>query len=129
MQGFTRFFLILTALTFILVGVNTFRDPATALQLMEIRIDNVTALNELRANYGGMMLAIGLLLVYAAFAEWLTRPALLMVAALCAGLATARAIGFVLDGLPNQAVQLFFVLESVGAVVATFLFARRPQPA
>lgn len=129
MPGFTKLFLLLCGVAFILIGVNTFHDPLAAMAPVELNINSVSALNELRANYGGMQIGVGLLLLAGFRVPALTRPVLLAQALLVGGLAWGRIISIAIDGMPGTFVQGLLVLESVIAVVSLLLFLRKPKVA
>jgi hypothetical protein len=127
MTRLTHLFLLLSGVSFILIGANTFHDPVSAMAGVELGVDSVNALNEVRANYGGMQIGIGLLLISALFISWLTRPALLTLALLTGGLVIGRLVSMAFDGLPNQTIQVLFGLESITAIMASFLFFQQTR--
>ncbi|MDP2226931.1 MAG: DUF4345 family protein, partial [Moraxellaceae bacterium] len=77
MSVLTKPFLLLCGISFILIGFNTFRDPVAAMALVDLSVSSVSALNEIRANYGGMQIGIGLLLLAGFRLPSLAAPALL----------------------------------------------------
>ena len=105
MTRLTQLFLLLSGMGFILIGVNTFRDPVAAMAGVELGVQSINALNEVRANYGGMQMGIGLLLVSAALMTWLTRPALLALSLVTGGLVVGRLMSIMIDGTPNSTVR------------------------
>lgn len=120
----TRCFLLVSALGFLLIGINTFRDPLAALAGVELAVNTVSALNELRANYGGLQIGMSLLLLTGLLQPAMTRPALLAQTLLVGGLAIGRVVSIALDGPPNATVQGLLVLESVTALLSLALYAR-----
>ena len=127
MTRLTRLFLLLSGLVFILIGVNTFRDPVAAMAGVELGVQSINALNEVRANYGGMQMGIGLLLVSAALMTWLTRPALLALSLVTGGLVVGRLMSIMIDGTPNSTVQALLGLEFFTTAIAIFLFTQQPN--
>ena len=127
MTRLTQLFLLLSGLVFILIGVNTFRDPVAAMAGVELGVQSINALNEVRANYGGMQMGIGLLLVSAALMTWLTRPALLALSLVTGGLVVGRLMSIMIDGMPNSTVQALLGLEFFTTVIAIFLFTQQPN--
>lgn len=125
MTRLTQLFLLLSGLGFILIGVNTFRDPVAAMAGVELGVQSINALNEVRANYGGMQMGIGLLLVSAALMTWLTRPALLALSLVTGGLVIGRLMSVMIDGMPNSTVQALLGLEFFTTVIAIFLFTQQ----
>lgn len=119
-----QLFLLVTGVSFVLIGLNTFHDPLAAMAPVELAINTVSAMNELRANYGGLQIGLGLLLLAGVFRAALTRPALLAQALIVGGLACGRLISIALDGLPNNFIQSLVVLESVIALTSLALYCR-----
>lgn len=126
MTAFARFYLAVSALAFVLIGLNTFHDPVAAMAGLELQPRSVSALNEVRANYGGLQITIGLVLLAGVLkAAWL-RPALWVSAAVTGGLVAGRVVSIALDGMPNKAVTGFFCLEIVAGMIALALLSRLP---
>jgi hypothetical protein len=125
MTRLTQLFLLLSGLGFILIGVNTFRDPVAAMAGVELGVQSINALNEVRANYGGMQMGVGLLLISAALMTWLTRPALLALSLVTGGLVVGRLMSVMIDGMPNSTVQALLGLEFFTTVIAIFLFTQQ----
>lgn len=125
MTRLTQLFLLLSGMGFILIGVNTFRDPIAAMAGVELGVQSINALNEVRANYGGMQMGIGLLLISAALMTWLTRPALLALSLVTGGLVIGRLMSVMIDGMPNSTVQALLGLEFFTTVIAIFLFTQQ----
>ena len=86
MMRLTQIFLLLSGIGFMLIGINTFRDPIAAMAGVELGVQSINALNEVRANYGGMQMGIGILLFSAALLQWLSRSALLALSLITGGL-------------------------------------------
>ncbi|MGZ5202837.1 MAG: DUF4345 domain-containing protein [Telluria sp.] len=128
MSTFARIYLGVSALAFVLIGLNTFHDPAAAVAGLELRPATVSALNEVRANYGGLQITIGLVLLAGVLSSAWLRPALWVNAAVTGGLIAGRIVSIALDGMPNRAVTGFFVLEIVAALIALALLWRLPRP-
>ena len=112
-----------------LIGVNTFRDPVAAMAGVELGVQSINALNEVRANYGGMQIGIGILLFSAGLLSWLSRPALLALSLITGGLVVGRIVSMVLDGMPNTTVQALLILEFLTTIAAIFLFFRHTKNA
>lgn len=128
MPIFARVYLALSALAFVFIGLNTFHDPHAAMAGLELQPASVSAFNEVRANYGGLQITIGLLLLAGArWAAWL-RPSLWVSAAVTGGLVAGRIASIALDGLPNSIVVGFFGLEMTSALIALVLLWRLPKP-
>ena len=122
MMRLTQIFLLLSGIGFMLIGINTFRDPIAAMAGVELGVQSINALNEVRANYGGMQMGIGILLFSAALLQWLSRSALLALSLITGGLVVGRLVSIMLDGMPNTTVQALLILEFVTTVAAIYLF-------
>lgn len=127
MEKLTQCFLLICGISFLLIGTNTFHDPLAAMAPVELNINTVSALNELRATYGGLQIGMGLFLLAGIACKSMTRPALLAQALIVGGLASGRLISIALDGQPNAFVQGLIVLESVTALLSLALFLRHPK--
>ena len=76
---------------------------------------------DMRATYGGMSVAVGILLiVLGGRAEWGSRG-LLASAIVLRGMAGGRVIGMVLDGSPNMLMYLYLAGELMFAALALIL--------
>lgn len=116
-----RALLAATALVFLGVAVGSLLVPHEMAAGLGYRLDNVDALNEFRAVYVGMWLAMAALLVLAL--RRVEEPLLGDVAALLIlGQTLGRLISLVLDGAPSARIWPMFVLEAAGA--AALLFVR-----
>ncbi|MFU5003742.1 DUF4345 domain-containing protein [Pseudomonas paraeruginosa] len=121
----TRVFLAISALVFFYIGVYVFYDPFVGMVGTELQPLSVSAFNEVRANYGGLQIAIGLLLLVGTFScEW-QRPALLVSIAVTGGLVSGRLISISIDGLPNAFTTGLVWLEATSTIIATLLLWRR----
>ena len=129
MMRLTQMFLLLSGIGFMLIGINTFRDPIAAMAGVELGIQSINALNEVRANYGGMQMGIGILLFSAALLQWLSRSALLALSLITGGLVVGRFVSMMLDGMPNTTVQALLILEFVTTVAAIYLFFQHTKNA
>ncbi|WP_068860057.1 DUF4345 domain-containing protein [Perlucidibaca aquatica] len=129
MEKFTQGFLLLCGLSFLLIGANTFYDPLAAMAPVELNINTVSALNELRANYGGLQIGMGLFLLAGLCCKTYLRPALLAQALIVGGLVTGRLISVAIDGQPNAFIQGLIVLESITTLLSWVLFNRLSKAA
>jgi hypothetical protein len=129
MMRLTQIFLLLSGIGFMLIGINTFRDPIAAMAGVELGVQSINALNEVRANYGGMQMGIGILLFSAALLQWLSRSALLALSLITGGLVVGRLVSIMLDGMPNTTVQALLILEFVTTVAAIYLFFQHTKNA
>jgi hypothetical protein len=119
-----KIFLILVGAVFVGLGTYNLVLPVAAISIFEIALVEVSSLNEIRANYGGMHLFLGLFFLYGALASRFRDAALLVVAVFTGGLVLGRLASLMLDGTPNEAIWALLILESVGCVFAALLFLR-----
>ena len=129
MLTFTRVFLALSALAFLLIGLNTFHDPVAAMAGIDLVPASASALNEVRANYGSLQIAFGALLLAGALSASFLRPALWIYFAICGGLVAGRIVGLVVDGVPNHVILTLMATEVVTALVSALLLWRLPRAA
>lgn len=124
MRRFDQLFLGIVATVFLGLGTINLFFPVAGMAGFEVQISSVSALNEIRANYGGMHFALGLLFLSGALVRALRVSTLLVVALFTAGLVLGRLVSLVLDGIPNLFVLGLFALEALGCAVATVLYTR-----
>lgn len=124
MRRFDQVFLGIVATVFLGLGTINLFFPVAGMAAFEVQISSVSALNEIRANYGGMHFALGLLFLSGALVRALRVSTLLVVALFTAGLVLGRLVSLVLDGIPNLFVLGLFALEALGCAVATVLYTR-----
>jgi hypothetical protein len=110
--------LVIAAIFYVAFGLAALPGPGMLLGWLGIETRAVQVMNEIRASYGGLYLAIGLLLFVCARNAELTRAGLLVVAVWMAGLAGARIFSVVLDGMPPLLSQLSFASEVVMSALA-----------
>src|SRR5512147_3016183 len=97
-----RIVLALSTLIWLPYGVWCFFDPGFLAGAAGVAFQSPTGSTELRAMYGGLQTAIGLLALAGALRAPLRRPALLTLGCLAAGLALARLGGVMLDGAASS---------------------------
>ena len=123
-----RIFLSLSALIWLPYGLYCFASPGALAEMFGVAASTPTGATDLRATYGGLTTALGVLaLLGAVSAEW-RRHALVTLGTACAGFGVARLGGVALDGgLTAYTVQAL-VLEFVTLGFAIWLL-RRPAEA
>jgi hypothetical protein len=122
-----RAFLVLVALNFVGVGGYNLLFPAQGMAGFELSLGSPSSLNEIRANYGGMHLLLGLFFLSGALRAEARRSALLLAAIFTGGLVGGRIVSLVLDGSPNGFVWRLLALEAAGCAAA-FALWRRSRP-
>lgn len=124
----TRIFLVLSALVWLPYGIFCFFQPGYLAEAAGVTIGSTTGSIEIRAMYGGLQAAIGVLAVLAIFrADWV-RPALVLLLFLPAGLGTARLLGAALDGELSAYTGFTLVFEFTSVTVAAWLLRSGPTP-
>ena len=117
----SRLFLSMSAIAFLLIGLNTLYDPVAAMTAIELQPTSISATNEIRANYWGMHLAFALIMLTGAIAASARRPALWMSFSITFGLVVGRLISLLLDGMPNATADFLLALEIVSTAGAAGL--------
>jgi len=121
----TKTYLLISGLIIILVGGFISLTPNEYLASMNVQsgmdlsgsIDNnrgnsVSLLSDLRAM-GGLMIVIGLYVFMAAFREDLMKSTILVSAIFYNVFVVFRALGFMLDGMPQSEIMMAFVIELI----------------
>lgn len=115
----------LNALFFSLYGLLFFFVPETLLFWVTGSTANTTsAMIDTRATYGGMSLAIGLLLFYFSMKVVYEKLGLVFVILIMGNMAFGRSLGILLDGNPNPVMWLFLVGELVTLIISAVLLTR-----
>jgi hypothetical protein len=127
---FVRWVLGILAVVFLLLGVACIFVPRMMIGAMDIQAEPGKALADIRAVYGGLDLAIGILLaVCFVRKEWATGLAIGTLVCTC--IFGGRLVGIIWD--PAQDILTFglFASEVLGAVLAAvaWFLARQPEPA
>ena len=117
----SRGFVALNALLFIGLGLRALSEPAAHMAPFDLLAPSAAMLGEIRANYGGMHLAMGVLFLFGAWLEQWRRPALILIAAFCGGLVLGRLVSIGAEGWPNPFVTQLLVVEVVATAIAVAL--------
>jgi GNAT superfamily N-acetyltransferase len=124
-MGFARVVLAASALPFIAIGAAFLLAPHALAERVGVALSSATADNDIRAVYGGLQLACGVLLALASRAsDSLVRAGLAAQLVLYGGLAGARVVSFAFAGAPSA---LGFALHAgeIGALVFGAIAWRR----
>lgn len=115
-----RIFLALMGLGFIGLGLNGLLNPIAHLAPYGLDYQAPAWIGEIRANYGGMHIGIGLLTGLGAMrSQWL-QSALAVQLVFLGGLAIGRTASVFIDGFPPTFALSFIAIEWVGAGLALF---------
>ena len=117
-------FLGLSALVWFPYGLYCFFAPGALAASAGVTFTSATGATELRAMYGGLQAALGLLAFAAMQRPALTRPALVTLATVTAGLGSARLLGAVIDGAWSGYTLMGLVFEAGSVAWATALLRR-----
>lgn len=123
-----RAFLALNAVLFLGFGVLTFFNPAGLFIAEGLSLDDISSslMYELRSNYGGVNIGIGLACAVALFRPALHRPALYLLLGFTGGYALGRVLSLPFDGVPSLNLIGYAFYEIITATIA-FLLLRSTQ--
>ncbi len=121
-----RIFLGLSALLWLPYGIACFLNPGSLALGAGVAASSATGSTELRAMYGGLQAAIGLLAGAGALRPALARHALVTLAFVCGGLGVARLGGAALDGGFTQYTGMALGLEFGTLALTGWLLSRSP---
>jgi hypothetical protein len=120
-------FLGLCALLWLPYGVLCFFRPGYLAEVAGVTAASVTATVELRAMYGGLQAALGLLAALAVVRPTLRRPALVALAFLSAGLGSSRLLAAGAAGEVSGYTGFALVLELGSASIAAWCLTREAR--
>ena len=119
-----RGILFATALILAVIGIGFLWSPAGWAKSIEVIAETAMARTDIRATYGGFVLAAGVFLALCGFRiEWL-RPGLIACGIIYAGFASGRLLGIVLERQASPLMAFFLVVEIFGAALSFYAFSR-----
>lgn len=122
---FEKILVQLTAVFFLVYGLLFALSPGSLSSMVTGGVPATTSgLIDMRATYGGMSIAVGILMLLLANNQSTLRLGLLSVIVVLLGMALARTIGIVVDGAPNNLMYVYLVAELVPSLVALKLYLR-----
>ena len=124
-----RVFLAVSALIWLPYGLYCFFSPGMLAEAAGVEAISTTGTIELRAMYGGLQAALGVLAGVAFFRPGFARPALVTFAFVGGGLFRARLGGALLGAEFSSYTVMGLVLEILTAAFATRLLAGQPAGA
>ena len=122
LEKFARGYLWLAAVVFIGLGIALMIWPTEILARVEVKCETPTAFADIRADYGGCILGVGLFLIWCAAQRQFIRAGLLCVALIFSGYAIGRLLSLVIDGTPNPIIFILIAVELIGALAALALY-------
>ena len=120
-----RIFLGLMALAFCKVGIEAMIDPQAVVGQVGITLDNPSALSSIRAVYGGMHFAFGLLCFWSLLKQ--PAPALWLIVLYTSGFLAGRSASLFIDGAPNAFVTTWFGTEAFSLLASSVLLVLLQQ--
>ena len=118
-----RLVLLLSGAAFLAVGLPFLVDPASTAARVDLTLSSALADNDVRAVYGGLQAALGVLLVAAATAPSAASAALVLQQVSFGGLVLGRAASWLAVGPPGPLGVALLAAELVG--LAAGAIARR----
>jgi hypothetical protein len=122
-----RIFLALYALLFVAFGVYVFVQAPALAENVGYGAPNANGLYEMRSNYGGVSIGIGLMCLAGAMAPKFQRPALFTIMAYTGGYALGRIISLPIDGIPSATLIAYGIFEAVSALIAYGLLSKQAK--
>ena len=125
----TQIFLLLSALLWLPYGIYCWLHPSYLAEAAGVAFQSPTGSTELRAMYGGVQAALGVLAALGALRPCWVRPALAAIAFATTGLGSARLFGTLLDGGLSSYTAMALGFEFTSAVIALVLLNRATKSA
>jgi hypothetical protein len=119
-----RAFLYACGVLYLGYGLWVLLSPTTSLAYLGVDLGIVNAMSDLRGSHGGLNVALGLFLLWAAGNRTWFLSGLWLVFLMNIGFFGGRLVALLEDGMPDGIVPLVMLLEVVLFVFA-FLLARR----
>ena len=119
-----RIFLVLSAILWLPYGLYCLLQPHSLAEAAGVVATTPTGTTELRAMYGGLQAAIGVLALVGAIRGSVTRTALVAVGTLTLGLGSARLLGVLIDGGFSSYTGMGLGFEWTSALVSRWLLTR-----
>ena len=122
-----KIFLGISGLVFAGYGLACLASPTIVADATGMQLATGTASVEVRAMYGGLQTAIGLLALLGVARDALRAPILLCLGVLFFGLASGRLVGIAVDPDPGSYNFGALAYEAVSAAIALALLSRSPS--
>ena len=119
-----RAFLYFCGVLYLGYGLWVLLSPTTSLAYLGVDLSVVNTMSELRGSHGGLNVALGLFLLWAAGNRAWFRHGLWLVFLMNVGFFGGRVVALLEDGVPTGIVPLVMVLE-VALFVIAFVLAQR----
>lgn len=110
------------------IGARGLTVPAAVADRLSLVPDGAGGLNEIRAQYGGFFLAVGLLSAAGLWRRALAVPALWILAVTFGGVLVGRLVGLAMDGGSfagyGPTIRILFAVDAVGVLLAATALRR-----
>ncbi len=126
-MSLTRILVIASALMFGAFGLLGLLDPARTAEMIHMQPKDITAINEVRAMYGGFELGVTAFLVACLFDRWSIRAGLFLSTAIFLGAAGGRMMSVISDGMPDPFFVNIWIFEMVYAAICILALARSEE--
>ena len=123
-----RAVLLTFAAVFAAIGVGFLWTPTSWARAVDVVVATPMGRTDVRATYGGFMLAFGVFLALAARRADLVRAGLLACGLALAGFAAGRLLGLVVEGTLSGLMAAFLIVEVGGAVLSFYAYTRPGPP-
>jgi hypothetical protein len=104
-----------------LIGVGYLISPQFMFGLYGISLNSVNELNMVRAAYGGLFFAFGLLFLLGGIKPGLSTSALVALLVFMSGFACGRGLSFIVDGIHSALIAALLALEIFYSAAAAYL--------
>jgi hypothetical protein len=123
----TKILVFAGALMFGAFGLFGMVDPARLMDLIHAHPKDITALNEVRAMYGGFELGITAFLIACLMGRWPLRAGLFLTTAIFVGAASGRGMSVLAEGMPDPFFVQIWIFELVFGAVCIFALMRSEE--
>lgn len=118
-------FLLLVGAAFLSIAIPAFINPQSIMDNVQVTLGNASALNSVRAMYGGVNLFFGFYLLYAAFKKQET--GLLLVFLYGGGFVVGRIYSLFAEGNPSPFIIQWLCIESTLTILSILLLRKLQQ--
>lgn len=113
---------------FTIIGLSHLSVPQVMLSVHGLMLTTVSAYSDVRAGYGGLYVALGIVFLGGAMRVGMRELALLMLAAVTGGLAGGRLLSLIIDGAPTWTAWILLTIELAAALSVASLLRRHWLP-
>jgi hypothetical protein len=128
-MGIAKAWLVFNLIVWLSYGIACLLNPALLTEFAGIAMTTPTATTEIRAMYGGVQSAMGLLALAALLKPGMVKPALAAFAFVLPCLAASRTLGLLLDASASPYTNGVLVFEWLAAAVAVWVFLKKAPAA